>query len=60
MKCLSQATTRKSCPTTAPAGTSSERSHPELVTGGVDNVNARSTSPVLGIAPADEGMDTHT
>lgn len=60
VKCVSQAATRKSCPTTAPAGTSSERSHPELVTGGVDNVNARSRSPIPGIAPADEGMDTHS
>ena len=60
VKCVSQAATRKSCRTTALAGTSSERSHPELVTGGVDNVNACSRSPVLKIAPTNERMDTHT
>lgn len=60
VKCVSQAATRMSCPTTAPAGTLSERAHPEFSAGDVDNVNEQSASPVAGQTPAHKGLDTHT
>lgn len=59
VKCVTQAATRKSCPSLAAAGTSCPRSPPNIVAGGVDNVKQHSRSPDPA-TPADEGMDTHT